>query len=145
MDKDRHGISVIHFDKLGVVRPRSTDLEELREKQRVHLLEIEEAFPFYFMGVMKEIDRGNSIDAMASFIGGILKPIVELLGIIHRPHRYDFGLRYLHRDFPKETHELLQKLIYSPDLEGLRDRAIEAKNLFEASLLQTKKYSQNTS
>ncbi len=136
---ERHGNLVVHFDKLGVIKPTSTDLGSLRAKQKKRLEEIEAVYPVYRTEVLKELDRGHSIDAFAFYFGGMLKPLVELLGILHRPFRFDFGMRYLHKTFPQDCQENIEKLLYVPNADELAKRVPLADSLFKDAAERARK------
>lgn len=57
--------------------------------------------------------------------------LIELMGILYRLFRYDFGLRYLHKNFPEADQKVIERLLYFKDAETLRDRMAEADRLFE--------------
>lgn len=130
MQPERHGNPVVHFDKIGIVKPHPADMVALKSQHLKRLREIEAAYPIYKLEVLKELDREHPIDAFGFYFGGILKPLIELMGILHRPFRYDFGFRYLHKTFPEEEQKLIERLVYVKDTATLRDRMTEADQLF---------------
>ena len=75
-----------------------------------------QAFPVYKVQVLKAIDRGHEADAFHFYQSGIVRPLVELLGMIYRPFQYDFGLRYIYRSFPGDLRERVRCLCYVKDL-----------------------------
>ena len=126
---ERHGSPLIHFDKANLVKPGTSDLTALRAKHLKRLREIEAAYPIFRIEVFKELDRKHPIDAFGFYFTTIIRPLVELMGIIYRPYRYDFGLRYLHKTFPVADQKIIERLLFVQDAEALRARMIEADRL----------------
>ena len=114
-------------------------MASLKIKQRKRLEEIEAAFPVYQTEVLKELDRGHAIDTFAFYFGGIVRPLVELMGMIHRPFRYDFGLRYIHKTFPEAEQKAIENLLYVKAMNDLKERMIEVDRLFQEARLQVRK------
>ncbi|MGZ3776009.1 MAG: nucleotidyltransferase domain-containing protein [Bdellovibrio sp.] len=141
MEIERHGNPIIYFDKNDHVRPQPINSESILKQQKNRIDEITQSFPIYKTIVLKEIDRGNAIDAMAFYHNGLVRPLSELLGIIYRPLQFDFNLRYFHRAFPKELQELVQGLCYVEDLEDLRRKIIQAEEEFFKAIKATKEIS----
>lgn len=131
LEIEKHGTPVVLFDKEGLVVTKNMDPLTLNEKHRMRVAEIDGFFPVYLTLVQKEIARGKSIDAFAFYMGGVIRPLVELLGIIHRPFRFDFGLRYLHTVFPEKERELIHNLIYVHHLDDLKEKIVVAEKFFK--------------
>lgn len=129
MQPERHGNPVIHFDKADIVKPTLSDPALLKSLHLRRLNEIEAAYPIFKLEVLKELDREHPIDAYSFYFMAVIRPMVELMGILYRPFRYDFGLRYLHRTFPEKDQKLIERLIYVGDAAALRERMIEADRL----------------
>lgn len=130
LEVERHGHAVVHIDKNSFVKPGHTDPEALFQRSQARLREVAQTFPFYKTLVLKEIDRGQAIDAMAFYNNGLLRPLVEVLGMIYRPYKFDFGFRYLHKHFPAELQNLVQDLTYVSDLADLSKKVIKLESAF---------------
>lgn len=130
MQPERHGNPVIHFDKTGLLKPRPSDPAALKSRHLKRLQEIEAAYPIFKLEVLKELDRGHAIDAFGFYFASIVRPLIEIMGMLHRPFRYDFGLRYLHNTFPEADQKAIERLIYLQDAGALRDRMADADLLF---------------
>jgi hypothetical protein len=63
MQPERHGNPVVHFDKVGLVKPRSSDPVALKSQHFKRIEEIEAAYPIFKLEVLKALDREHSIDA----------------------------------------------------------------------------------
>ena len=140
MQIERHGRAIVHFDDTGRLQPAPVDRAALLEKQRKRLAEIVEAFPDYRTEVHKELDRGHPIDAFAFYHSGMVRPLVEVLGMRHRPFRYDFGLRYLGRTFPRDLHGAIERLLYVRDAAELREKAIEVETRFRGAVAEVREW-----
>ena len=138
MQIERHGKPVIHFDKSGLIVTKSADKKALFEKHQKRLSEIVASFPVYRTEVYKELDRGNGVDAVVYFQAAMLKQLVEVLGMLHRPYHFDFGFRYLKRSFPPDVYSFVEKCSFVSDLKMLRVIAGETEELFYKSVDQVK-------
>lgn len=139
MQPERHGNPVVHFDRAGLVKPRAADPIALKAQHLKRLQEIEAALPVFKTEVFKELDRGHPIDAFGFYYGAILRPLVELMGMIYRPFRFDFGLRYLHKTFPEHEQKTIQRFLYVKDSSELRERVTEADLLFRDVIVRVHK------
>ena len=71
------------------------------------------------MLVEKELARGHSLEALG-FYQTMLRFLIELLGIRHRPERFDFGWRYVDRELPEAARELIARHSFVSDSAKLR-------------------------
>lgn len=134
LEQERHGQPLVHFDKTNKIKKISTDPHKLNEKKRKRLDEISESFPIYEMLVMKEITRNHPIDAFSFYQNGLLRPLVETLGMIHRPFQFDFGFRYIHRSLPEKLQNQITSYCYVQDLDDLKKKAEEINILFKNTI-----------
>ncbi|WP_293132972.1 hypothetical protein [Microcoleus sp. bin38.metabat.b11b12b14.051] len=86
--------------------------------------------------VKKEIYRGHLAEAIGNYHNWTLLPLVEILGMIYRPHRYDFELKYFSRDFPSAIVEILTPLFCIANLEDLAAKQKTAEAFFVDTLPQ---------
>lgn len=119
LESDRHGNAFVWFDKKKLIdtTPTPEDVTKRNCHNYFHRMDI--YIPFCFIDVQKQIFRNNRIDAFAIYFS-LINRIVGLMNIKHRPAKHDFGLRYLHRDFPKSDQKLIEKLMYVPDIKALQ-------------------------
>ncbi|MGB3428040.1 MAG: hypothetical protein WBA53_07675, partial [Burkholderiaceae bacterium] len=87
--------------------------------------------PIYAMLVEKELARGRPMEALG-FYQALLRALLEVLGMVHRPDRFDFGWRYVETQLPEEELQQLARFAFVGDPEALRERAPE----LAAELLQ---------
>lgn len=121
LEKERHGLPVVHFDKTGIVKPVSADTDEFRKRVRDRIEAIESSFPIYKSIVIKELLRKRALDSLA-FYRILVGFYVELLGVKHRPFHYDFGLRYAHIEFPLEVQNEISSFSYVVDIDDVRGK-----------------------
>ena len=60
------------------------------------------------MLVAKELARGHALEAYG-FYQALVRALIELLGIRHRPDRFDFGWRYVERELPESAQALIAR------------------------------------
>ena len=117
---ERHGEPIVFFDDKGLIKPHPLNKIEWQTKLEARVKELEAAFPIYIVQVLKALDRNQNTEAFAFFYHGLLRRLVELMGIRFRPYRYDFELRYLERDFPQKEQESIHKYTNYVDPDNLR-------------------------
>ncbi len=77
-------------------------------------------FKFLQIQVKKEINRGHRVEAVVNYYTYSLQPLLELLGMVYRPYRYDFrNAKYFSRDFPPEVVARVVSHSYIMDLADL--------------------------
>ena len=121
MESDRHGNSQIWFDKKSLMDPTPTPEEEIREKGKKIYKNIKESFPFLIMDAQKQIFRKNKIDAFDLYFR-ILSRLGVALNLKYRPHKYDFGLRYLYHDYPEYELKFLEDLLFVEEFNQLQPK-----------------------
>jgi len=110
-ESDRHGKSVIWFDKKNLIDPTPTSDEEVVNRCKSMFKNVRDSFPILVLDVNKQIKRGNQIDAFDLYFR-LLNRLGVLLNIKYRPHKYDFGLRYTNREFPENVVQFLRSITF---------------------------------
>ncbi len=119
---ERHGTPVVFFDDQGLIKAHPVNKSEWQAKLEARIKELEDAFPIYILQVLKPLDRHQHTEAFAFFYHGLLRRLVELMGIRFRPYRFDFELRYLERDFPEKERQSIRKYMTYVDPDDLRKK-----------------------
>ncbi len=135
LEVERHGESVVGFDKANLLVPPTLNRSEhfLKMKERFEYLKIN--FDFLQTFVNKEINRGHLAEAVARYHHYTLNPLVELLGMVYRPYRYDFKiLKYFSRDFPADVIARVEPLFCVMDLRDLAKKQQIAELIFAEAL-----------
>jgi predicted nucleotidyltransferase len=131
-ESDRHGNTIIWFDKKELIDTTATPDEVTLKKCQRQFNFISTYLPFMYIDLEKQLLRGLYIDACAIYMG-LLNRFVALLNIKYRPAKHDFGMRYLHRDFPEAAVKLVTQLMNNSSLEQIRENLEIIKQ--EASVL----------
>ncbi len=131
LEPEVHGQARVHFDKTGVVAGAPALNEAaLKEQLAARRAALRVTFPLFQPLILKEVRRGNAIEAAAFYQGFTLRPLVEALRLRHCPARYNFHTRYAHYDLPAEVVSRLARLFYPTDLADLERKQAEAEGWF---------------
>lgn len=133
-ERERHGAPVILFDPEGLATPIPLDRAAHGAKVRARLESLRASFPIFEPFVPKELDRGRIVDAIAFYHSLTLQPLVDLLRIVHCPDRFDYGLRYLQVDLPRDIYERFEPLAFVAGPEDLRAKHAAAGEWFREVL-----------
>ncbi len=125
-----HGEPVIHFDKIGAVKDDTIDPESFFRKIEGRLERLKATFEFFQVLTLKELNRGNDIEALSYYIGYTYRPLVEVLRIKYCPFHYNFYTSYIYYDLPPEVVKRLYKLNFVASAEELHKCRAEAETWF---------------
>jgi hypothetical protein len=125
-----HSRPSVVFDKSGVVRYDDFDAEAFAGRLRARLAELKALFDLFHILVLKEVNRGNDIEALAFYQSYTLRPLVQVLRMLHDPTRHNFHTRYVHYDMPREAVERLRRLYYVADVSELPAKQKDAECWF---------------
>lgn len=128
LEVERHGRPQVLLDPRGWVQPQQMDRAAHDARRARRLAQNRLAWPVYRMLVAKELARGRALDAYG-FYQALLRLLVELAGLLHRPDRFDYAWRYLHHDLPADLQQALQRLAYAGSSEAIAERLPEADEL----------------
>jgi len=135
MEVERHGYRVLGFDKANLLVPTPLDRSEHCLKMQARFAQLSLTFKFLQIQVKKEINRGHRVEAIANYYTYSLQPLLELLGMVYRPYRYDFrNAKYFSRDFPPEVVARVEPLFYVIDLTDLARKQYLVELLFTETL-----------
>ncbi|MEG5048821.1 nucleotidyltransferase domain-containing protein [Microcoleus sp. B4-C1] len=134
LEIERHGNVPIAFDKANQIVPHPVDKSKHLSTMQSRLNDLKISFDLLQPLVKKEIYRGHLVDAIGNYHNWTLLPLVELLGMIYRPHRYDFELKYFSRDFPRPIVDRVAPLFCIANLEDLAVKQQIAEAFFAESL-----------
>ncbi len=122
-----HGKNVFYFDKDDIAVTAAFDSRKFRRGMRERRSRLAERFAMFDVEVRKELNRGNSLEALEEYRRLTLGTLVELLRMKHGPMHYDFRMRYVHYELPPRVVERLERLGFVRDLDDLRTKHGEAK------------------
>ena len=124
LERERHGQPLVYFDRTSRIRAHPLDRDALARRRAKRLEQLRGAVPVYTMLVDKELARGRPLEALGSY-QALLRALIEVLGIRHRPERFDFGWRYVETQLPDDARALLAHYAFIADPATLRERAPE--------------------
>lgn len=136
LEPEIHGNAVVHFDKANVTKVEPVDRIKWNAKlgERVNTLRV--TFDLFQSLTLKELNRHNTIEALAFYNGYTLRPLVEALRILYVPTRYNFSTRYVHYELPAEVVRRLENLFFVQNETDLRAKQVEAEKWFYETLDQ---------
>lgn len=134
LETEIHGEPETLFDHDGLALPAPFDIEHHEEALAARRQRLPILFDLFQVFVLKELNRGNDIEALSFYHGFTLRPLVEALRILHSPHRFSFQTRHIQYDLPPEIVERVRDLFFVRDGEDLRRRLVEAGILFEETM-----------
>jgi len=124
LERERHGDPLVYFDRTSRIRARAVDRPALAERRAKRWRQLQGSVPIFAMLVDKELARGRPLEALG-FYQGLLRALLEVLGIEHRPDRFDFNWRYVETQLPEDARSLLARYAFVADEQALRKRATQ--------------------
>jgi hypothetical protein len=122
LERERHGEPLVYFDRGVKIRARPLDAAALADRRARRWKQLQGAVPVYSMLVEKELARGRPLEALG-YYQVLLRALLEVLGMEHRPDRFDFGWRYVETQLPEHARALLAHYAFIADERELRERA----------------------
>jgi hypothetical protein len=135
MERERHGEAVVWFDRDGALRPRACDSGSMARRRAHRLGQLRGATPVYSMLVAKELARGHALEAYG-FYQVLLRALTELLGMQHRPERFDFSWRYVETELPPTAQALIARHAFVADADALDHLTASLEREINALLTQ---------
>ncbi len=131
LEPEIHGRARVHFDKAGVTAGApALDEAALTEQLAGRRAALRVTFPLFQALTIKELRRGNLIEAVAFYHAFTLRPLVEALRMAHCPARYNFHTRYVYYDLPAAVARRLEPLFLPGDAADLERKRAEAETWF---------------
>jgi len=127
-----HGQPLIWFDKAGMVVEEALDIDGMLEKMNSAVEAARMRFDLFWILTVKEIRRGNQIEAFAFYYNFAVMPLLEVLRIEHCPVRYFYRTRYPQYDLPAEVADRLTDFFFVRDLDDLEEKFENARDWFYA-------------
>jgi hypothetical protein len=135
-ERERHGVHRVLFDKDGLYRPASADMDALRASAAKKVAEVRVKFAMFRHLPGKLSERGLPADAAYFYHALVLRCVVDLARCVHCPERFDFGFRYIRSDLPRDVYEQIARLCYPGDAEAIVGMTEEASGLVERLLAE---------
>lgn len=128
LDPATHGRAVVHFDRNGTTKVSAQTGSSRRAELKNRLDSLRVTFPLFQSLVLKELNRGNAIEAIAFYHAFTLRPLIELLRMRHSPARHQFHTRYVQYDLPRDVVDRLASFFFVRDAAELGQRQREAED-----------------
>lgn len=125
-----HGRPVVYFDKTGIVKDDPVDQESFVNTIEKRLDTLKVLFDMFQVDVLKELERGNDLEAHAFYMNSTHRLLVEALRMRYSPIHYNFRTHYIYYDLPPEVVKRLHRLTFVADSKELRKRRAEAEEWF---------------
>lgn len=134
MEKHIHGDLVIHYDKYDFMKDQTYDKESFQKKINEFEKKSKSVFEFFLYQTEKEILRGHYIDALAYYFDLTLKPLIRSLRVKYNPVHYNFELRYLYDEFPKNIVKEIELLLSITDIDDLKRKLKLAEEIYKREI-----------
>lgn len=131
LEAEIHGHPRILFDHDRLAGPVPLDSERHERALAARKAQLPVLFDLFQVLVLKELNRGNDIEALSFYHAFTLRPLVEALRIRYAPHHSSFHTRYIHYDLPPGIVDRLRTLFFVRDADDLRNRLAEAGSFFQ--------------
>ncbi len=115
-----HGKPLVHFDKTGVIKDDPVDIDEYLQEMKKRFDAHKTTFDMFQVLVLKELNRGNAMEALSYYVAYVLRPLVEVLRMKYSPWHYRFFTTYVYYEMPDEIVERLQSLYLVGDVDALK-------------------------
>jgi predicted nucleotidyltransferase len=125
-----HGKPLVHFDKIDVVQDDPVDPKGYLEQLEKRLETLKTHFGLFQVLVLKELNRGNDMEALSYYLSYTLRPLVEALRIKYTPWHYKFFTTYIYYEMPQKVTQRLHLLYFVGDANALRKCRDEAETWF---------------
>ncbi len=140
LEREIHGEAVFHFDKAGLEKlsadgsqqavVKTFDEAAWQGRLEGRKANLRATFELFQPLTLKELPRGNGIEALAFYMGFTLRPLVEALRIRYAPRHHHFATRYIHYDLPPEIVQRLERLYFVADPNEIAGKRAEAEAWF---------------
>ena len=136
MEKDRHGIADVWFEKQPVYDDTPTPSEVIIAKNKAFFNAIIASDFLTMLEVEKAIYRHQYLDAYPFYYSFIARNVVGLLNLIYRPEKYDFGMRYIARTYDEKDKQLITQALGVKTIEELKYQYGKLKVRYEEAKAQ---------
>ena len=98
---------------------------------------LKERFEIFNNFVQKEMNRGNSLEALEYYRTMVIASLVEVLRIKYYSPHYDFRMRYINHELPPEIVKKLENLCFVRGKEELQRKYLEALQWFNRAMVES--------
>jgi hypothetical protein len=136
LTREIHGQAKFYFDKANVSQVASLDQNDWNKRLSDRIAALRVTFEMYQILTLKELNRGNTLEALAFYNGYTLRPLVEVLRMRYDPARYNFHTRYIHYNLPADVVQRLESLYFVANTDDIRAKRVLAEKWFYEAVEQ---------
>jgi len=130
LEPEIHGKSVFYFNKTRIDQTPPVDLKSFEKKRSEDIEAMKERVMMFSNLIEKEIKREHSLEALEYYRTITIPSLVQALRAKYSPMHYDFRMRYIHYELPKDVVKRLETLCFVLGLDDLETRNAEAIRWF---------------
>jgi hypothetical protein len=134
LEPEIHGDIVFYFNKKDRIKIPKLDKNAFAEKLHARVERLKVRFELFNSFAQKEINRGNSLEAIDVYQTLTLATLVEALRIKHNPFHYNFRIRYVHYELPSKIVKKLEHLYFVKNEKDLQEKYREASKWFHEAI-----------
>ncbi|HIH00542.1 TPA: hypothetical protein HA259_00410 [Thermoplasmata archaeon] len=131
-----HGEARFAFNKLGAIEFPPYDEEAVRKRVSERKRRLSDRIEMFGAFLPKEVNRGNSIEAVDLYHRLFFSTLLELLRMKHRPEHSGFGTRHTHRELPEPVVAQLVELAFVRDTDDLVSKQAQVRSWISALLCE---------
>lgn len=117
-----HGEPVFLFVRGKPPRAPRWDRRAFAKRLRSRAERLEARYAVFGCFIDKELERGNTVEALYNYQRLLLDPLLEFLRMRYAPRHFDFGVRYVHRELPARVVRRFETLAFVRDERDLRSK-----------------------
>ena len=136
LETEIHGSATVIFDKENDIPQEPLKPDDHISTLKARVESQSNIFELFQILTLKELERGNLIEAVSFYTNFTLRPLVEILRIKYQPWRYNFHTRYVYYEFPPQVVSRLESLYLPMDLEDLREKHSQAGDWFKQLVVE---------
>jgi hypothetical protein len=125
-----HGEAKFYFNKSDKIKVPHLDLKAMKQKLSLKLTQLKAKFELFNVFVLKEILRGNDLQALDLYHKLTLASLVEILRMKYHPVHHEFKLQYINYELPSEIIEKLKNLYFVQNMTDLQEKYNAATKWF---------------
>ena len=131
-EKDRHGDSVIWFEKEKMIDPTPTPEKEVKAKGKKFYKMVTSSDFLSITELKKQLARGLYAEAFSQYNQLLMRNLGVMLNLKYRPCKVDFGTRYYYRDLPKEVFAKFERSLKNGSINELNNNVEIVLEWYEA-------------
>ncbi|RJP62535.1 MAG: hypothetical protein C4543_01765 [Ignavibacteriales bacterium] len=132
MEKDRHGLATLWFDRKNIYNPTPSQAKDIIERGKKLFSSVIHTDFIIIIEIEKGITRGHFIDVFPTYFSFISRHIAIMMNLKYRPEKADFGLRYGRIDYDLSDVKLIEEAMKVATIEQLKVQFEQLLNRYQA-------------